>query len=198
LEEHRSCIFCVDVLPNGNIVTTSADNTVKVWDKNTKKSVFTLEGHTDLIRYLKVIREKDVLTGSHDGTVKVWDTYTGQCMVTLEVGGPIYCLEVVRIDDGDDRLITGSIGNTVKTWNVETGICLQTITENHDFTILHYGGVKTFPTHSIPYFRRAVRRPTHQAVMGDNCHTKNNRVVPFESAKTFTSGNIPYSHITVL
>ena len=38
----------VAILPDGNAISASADNTLKVWDLKTGQCVMTLQGHTYL------------------------------------------------------------------------------------------------------------------------------------------------------
>jgi WD40 repeat protein len=135
---HGAAVLCVDVLPNGNIITGSADKTTKTWNPNNGRCLLTLIGHTQIIGCLKVLRDGEgVATGSLDGTVRIWDTHTGKCKLTLEVGKPVFCLEVLP---DNNRLVVGCENNIIHIWEVSTGKCFQTMNNSdHHFAVTSLG-----------------------------------------------------------
>ncbi|MEV4183155.1 hypothetical protein AB0J28_17155 [Streptosporangium canum] len=86
LGHHGDAVYAVAVgQVNGRsvAVTGGADNTVRVWDLATRKSLGQpMTGHTNTVEVVAVgqVNGRPVaVTGSLDGTVRVWDlsAYTG-------------------------------------------------------------------------------------------------------------------------
>ena len=65
-------------------MSSSWDNTARIWDVSTGECLLTLRGHQDWVRSCCFSEDgSKVITGSYDGTVKVWDSYTGEELKTL-------------------------------------------------------------------------------------------------------------------
>ena len=77
LKGHTSAVFCLVVLPNGQLASGSFDKTIKIWDTNTGKEIRTLKGHTNSVYCLVVLPNGQLASGSRDQTIKIWDTNTG-------------------------------------------------------------------------------------------------------------------------
>jgi WD40 repeat protein len=65
----------VSFSPDGRqIVSGSADNTLKVWDAETGQLALTLEGHSDYVNSVSFSPDgRRIVSGSYDDTLKVWD-----------------------------------------------------------------------------------------------------------------------------
>lgn len=61
------------------------DQTVRIWDIETGKTIYTLNGHEGEVICVNFSAEGDLLlTGSFDGTARIWDMQSGQCVRVLE------------------------------------------------------------------------------------------------------------------
>ena len=66
------------------MATSSFDQSVKIWDIEKKKRIFTLSGHTaEVIKLDHTYHGDQLLSGSFDNTAKVWDLKTGQMVRNL-------------------------------------------------------------------------------------------------------------------
>ena len=73
LPAHTDTITALDFdTPFGTMVTSSLDDTVRVWDLNLGRCMGFLEGHTSSVRCLQV-EGNIVATGSLDATIRLWD-----------------------------------------------------------------------------------------------------------------------------
>lgn len=71
--------------PNGRtMVTSSVDNTAKIWDIETGSLIRTLSGHANWVRKAEFSPDgRHILTVSDDNTAKIWDAATGEQLQTI-------------------------------------------------------------------------------------------------------------------
>jgi division protein 1 len=73
IEAHTDMVTALDFdAPWGTLVTSSLDDTVRVWDLNAGRCIGLLEGHLSSVRCLQV-EENIVATGSMDASIRLWD-----------------------------------------------------------------------------------------------------------------------------
>ncbi|CDK24888.1 unnamed protein product [Kuraishia capsulata CBS 1993] len=92
-----------------HLLTSSLDNTIKVWDVKTGKCIRTQFGHIEGVWSIAADTFR-IVSGAHDRLIKVWDLQSGKCMHTF--GGnsaPISCVAL-----GDSRFVSGLENGRVK------------------------------------------------------------------------------------
>ncbi|MDJ0581918.1 caspase family protein [Crocosphaera sp.] len=123
-EGHKESVTMVAITPEGNIVSGSQDQTVKVWSPQ-GKLLHTLEGHQGQVWTVAMTPEGNIVSGSQDQTVKVWSPQ-GKLLHTLE-GHQEDILTVAITPEGN--IVSGSQDQTVKVWSPQ-GKLLHTL-EGH-------------------------------------------------------------------
>ncbi len=106
------------MLPDGRLASSSADNTIRLWDVTIGAQTARLEGHSSLSLRSGVLPDGRLASGSSDNTIRLWDVNTGADAVRLEGhSGPVEPLCVLP----EGRLASGSADNTIRLWDVRTG-----------------------------------------------------------------------------
>ncbi|MBE9110032.1 hypothetical protein IQ273_11490 [Nodosilinea sp. LEGE 07298] len=111
------------------LVSSSADCTLKLWEASTGTCLQTLEGHTNWVMSVAFSADGQYLaSGSADHTLKLWEVATGKCLQTFE--GHARGVWSVAFSPQGDVLASGSVDRTVKLWDIASGECLQTFSDH--------------------------------------------------------------------
>ncbi|KAK9432941.1 quinon protein alcohol dehydrogenase-like superfamily [Lipomyces doorenjongii] len=95
-----------------HILTSSLDNTIKLWDANTGECTKTLFGHVEGVWGLAADTFR-IVSGAHDRLVKVWDIQSGRCLHTFSGhSAPVACVGL-----SDSRLASGSDDGEVRVYS---------------------------------------------------------------------------------
>ncbi len=126
LEGHISLILSTAFhADNQRLVSSSEDETIKIWDINTGKCLKTLYGYTDWQLAIALHPNGEILaSGDNNATVRLWNIKTGKCLKTL-LGHKNTIWSLAFSHDGN-QLASGSTDTTIKIWDIKTGKCLKT------------------------------------------------------------------------
>ncbi len=127
LEGHTRTVFSVAFSPDGVLLASgSFDDTVKLWDVETRTNIATLEGHTRSVSSVAFSPDGVTLaSGSSDGTAKLWDVATRTNIATLE--GHTRTVSSVAFSPDGSLLASGSSDGTAKLWDVATRTNIATL-----------------------------------------------------------------------
>lgn len=113
-----------------HVVSSSNDETVRIWNLDTGSEVMTLRWHSDEVQCVAISPDGNrIASGAHDG-IKVWDASTGSELMTLR-GHPGGVSSVDFSPDGR-KIVSGGYDGTVKIWDAPTGKELATH-HGHDY-----------------------------------------------------------------
>jgi WD40 repeat protein/serine/threonine protein kinase len=118
LKGHTERVVSVTYSPDGkrlasySVTRLSGPGMLKVWDSQTGKELFTLQGASGSVAFSP---DGKRLAGSVGDERRVWDAQTGQELLTLQGAG-----SVIFSPDGK-RLAGASQDQTVKVWDAQTG-----------------------------------------------------------------------------
>ncbi len=116
IESHTSFINSVSIFPSGNIISVSADKSIKIYDINLNILQNIKNAHDNSIAYVEVKDENNFITCSADKSIKLWIKKENKFKINKIINNAhddkiikvIYCL------NGD--LISCSHDNKIKIW----------------------------------------------------------------------------------
>lgn len=120
-------VNAIAISPDGQTIASgNVDKTVKIWNLQTGKVIYTLSGHKKEIWAIAISPDgKTLASGSGDKTIKLWDIGSGQLINTLN-GHSDWVLSVAFSPDGK-TLASGSADRTIKLWDVGSGKAIRTL-----------------------------------------------------------------------
>lgn len=137
-EGHQDSVQSAEFTSDGTmIISASHDNTLKLWDIASKKSLKTFRGHDSWVQAATLLNDgKWILSASHDSHLKLWNIAGYEEIRTLK--GRVLARHVDAILDvsfskDGKQLVTASRDKTAISWNVSTGKLRKEFTEGHSF-----------------------------------------------------------------
>lgn len=121
------------------VVVGCKNNTVRVWDVNTSKSLQVFEAHAKGVNSVCFSQDgKTVVSGSGDCTTRVWDVATGaelQCFTGDTASGDLSKdagVYAVALSPDGSAVLMGSFDSTAIVWDVKTGKELRRFKGDHE------------------------------------------------------------------
>ena len=135
---HEDAVWSAAFSPDGKrIVTTSGDNTVRLWDGETGKPIGRpLTGHEDVVYSATFSPDgKHIVTASADKTARLWHGETGKLIGYPLTGHTASVLSAAFSPDGR-HIVTASVDKTVRLWHRETGNPIDEPLAGHSSSVL--------------------------------------------------------------
>jgi WD40 repeat protein len=119
---------------NGNklkVISTSSDETVRIWDADTGEQENSFEGHSGMTVGLTVsIDGRRIVSGAQDGKIIIWDADTKEIIRCLSHHTNwVLC---IRFSPDEKRLASASFDGTLEIWDAETWELVFDIDDHQD------------------------------------------------------------------
>jgi WD40 repeat protein len=113
----RSACFSLD---GTRIASTGTDESVRVWDAATLRTLRTMRGHANQVLCVAWSDDgRTLVSGATDHKIAVWDAETGERKLLLE--GHDREVQAVACLPGGERILSASRDGTVRQWDQVTG-----------------------------------------------------------------------------
>ena len=122
LTPHNDTIYHISQLNDGRLISSSVDQTLNIYNKDTLELQFTIKGeHSNAIRYFTQLSDDRIITCSDDATMKIIrltdDDKFYSVEQTLKEHNNDIC-KVIEIRD-NNKLISVSRDRTMKIWEIK-------------------------------------------------------------------------------
>jgi WD40 repeat protein len=105
--------------PDGKVLASASDKTVKIWDLTTRETIFDLSGHSAEVVSVAFSSDGKILASSGDEkTIRLWDVSRGKNVANLDAGTKAVN-QVAFSADGKTLASAGHDG-TIKLWSMPT------------------------------------------------------------------------------
>jgi WD40 repeat protein len=132
LEGHEAEVLGCASTPDGKqVVSASADKTLKVWDVTTGRELATLDGHQGRVWSCAVMPDgQRAVSASADQTLRVWDVETGRELAILR--GHEGEVNACAVTPDGTRLVSASDDKTLRVWDTTLWKELLTLQGHQD------------------------------------------------------------------
>jgi WD40 repeat protein len=84
-QHHIVRITSLSLLPNGDLISLSHDNTIHIWDGKTLTSTKTKTIKVDSIKSMIILSDGAITTSCANGVIKFWDTRDFKCFKAISL-----------------------------------------------------------------------------------------------------------------
>ena len=94
---HNNDLFCISIKDDNNFVTSSYDDTIKIWKKIKNKFILyytIINGHNNWIYNVLYCNNYNIISCSHDESIKIWieNNNKYECMMGIKTKGSNHSL----------------------------------------------------------------------------------------------------------
>ncbi|ETO36630.1 G-protein beta WD-40 repeats containing protein [Reticulomyxa filosa] len=132
LKGHENVIRSVKFSPDGsNIVSSSRDNTVRIWDVGSGKQIQTFREDSGSMYTAKFSPDgHNVLSCSYDGTIRLWDIASGKQIQVFK--GHFSPVNIAEFSPDGRTIISCALDTTIRLWSTQSGIEMMKLEGHSD------------------------------------------------------------------
>lgn len=119
-------ILHVDNKEPYNMVLSSSNPDIKLWNIDDGSLIRTFNEHTDWVNALILLKNDTFCSGSGDKQIKIWNIHTEASIKTISAHKS-YVASLLYLKDytGEDVILTGSLGKSSKLVDIKSGLTIK-------------------------------------------------------------------------
>ena len=141
LHGHYKSISCLESFSQVELISGSADNSIKLWNLKGTVNCLTLSPlHKGPITALAICQQPEgriLMSGSRDNNIIMWDLDIQRQPKILSNHHKSWIVGIITLNKGKSA-ISGDYFGELRVWNVEKGICMKAFRVNYYLTSMGY------------------------------------------------------------
>ena len=155
-EAHDAAVRSVGFSPDGKLIVSAGnDNTIKIWNAESRKLEKTLRGHAGWIRACVFTPDgASLVSGSHDRRLMIWnfrDYAEERALGNRVLQGHSDAVLHAEFSPDDKRIVTAGRDHTARLWSVADLQSQKEFAEGHSFLVSQAAFVPTPPALAAAY-----------------------------------------------
>lgn len=117
-EEHDGPVRAVDFHPSQPLFVSGGDDyKIKVWSLQTRRCLYTLNGHLDYVRSVSFHSQMPwILSCSDDQTIRIWNWQNRSLICTMT--GHTHYVMAAKFHPTEDLIASASLDQSVRVWDI--------------------------------------------------------------------------------
>ena len=115
LSEHQNEVYCLTILNDGRLASTSKDKTIKIYEPINFTVDLTITEHTESVYYITQLFDERLLSCSNDRKMLIIKlNHKNYFIDQVLIGHSLGIIKAIQLKNGD--ISSSSIDNTIKIW----------------------------------------------------------------------------------
>ena len=115
LSEHKNEVYCLKILNDGRLASTSKDKTIKIYEPINFTVDLTIIEHTESVYYITQLYDERLLSCSNDRKMLIIKLNNKNYFIDqILIGHSLGIIKAIQLKNGD--IASSSIDNTIKIW----------------------------------------------------------------------------------
>ncbi|ETO08838.1 WD repeat-containing protein, partial [Reticulomyxa filosa] len=121
IKGYENAIRSIKFSANGNkMITSSNDNTVRIWNVTSGKQITTLKGHYNIVYRAELMSNENIAVScSSDKTIRLWNVHNRTEIMRLH--GHLSTIWSINISPNNNTIVSCSSDKTIRLWNIHNG-----------------------------------------------------------------------------
>ena len=135
ISKHENTIFSMDCFPNGDLVSVSGDQYIKIYDNTFKIKQEIKNAHTDSISYVSIKDNNSFVTCSDDKSIIIWNNKNNKFTKGQNIKNAHSDLISKVFFCNNGRIISSAFDKKIIIWETKNNKYEKSVTFENDFEV---------------------------------------------------------------